>query len=79
MIITAGRPREQARWSEPRTRFSARTVCNSYLLDVWTVSSYRRQGIGGRMIGQLMGHVPGQILAFKPRGRIVYTALGFRH
>jgi hypothetical protein len=31
MIITAGRPREQARWSEPRTRFSARTIRDSIL------------------------------------------------
>src|ERR1700745_565396 len=35
-------------------------VCNAYLLDVWTMTAYRRQGIGAAMVRQLMGRVPGQ-------------------
>jgi hypothetical protein len=43
MIITAGRPREQARWSEPRTRFSARTVTEQALVDQATSYLHKRQ------------------------------------
>jgi len=35
-------------------------VCNAYLLDVWTMSAYRRQGIGAAMVRQLMARAPGQ-------------------
>ena len=35
-------------------------VCNAYLLDVWTSSDYRRQGIASAMIGRLLDQVPGQ-------------------
>jgi hypothetical protein len=35
-------------------------VCNAYLLDVWTLRAYRRQGIGSAMVRQLMSRVPGQ-------------------
>jgi GNAT superfamily N-acetyltransferase len=35
-------------------------VCNAYLLDVWTMSAYRRRGIGTAMVRQLMSRVPGQ-------------------
>jgi predicted GNAT family acetyltransferase len=35
-------------------------VCNAYLVDVWTSSSHRRQGIGSAMVRALAGEVPGQ-------------------
>jgi GNAT superfamily N-acetyltransferase len=35
-------------------------VCNSYLLDVWTHSAYRRRGIGAGMVRRLVDAVPGQ-------------------
>src|SRR5712671_1360295 len=35
-------------------------VCNAYLLDVWTASSYRRQGIASSMTQLLIDAVPGQ-------------------
>src|SRR6478735_1813339 len=35
-------------------------VCNAYLLDVWTASSHRRQGIASRMVRLLAEQVPGQ-------------------
>src|SRR4051812_2691845 len=34
-------------------------VCNAYLLDVWTLHSYGRQGVASSMIRQLMAQVPG--------------------
>jgi GNAT superfamily N-acetyltransferase len=38
-------------------------VCNAYLLDVWTLSSYRRRGIASSMVRQLAERVPGQHIA----------------
>ena len=35
-------------------------VCNAYLVDVWTMSAYRRQGIASAMVRLLVEHVPGQ-------------------
>jgi GNAT superfamily N-acetyltransferase len=35
-------------------------VCNAYLVDVWTASDYRRQGVGSAMIARLLEQVPGQ-------------------
>ena len=34
-------------------------VCNAYLVDVWTMSPYRRQGIASAMIRLLLDEVPG--------------------
>jgi GNAT superfamily N-acetyltransferase len=55
-------------------------VCNSYLLDVWTQSAYRRQGIGARMIRLLMAKVPGQHIGLQTDdAEAFYTSLGFNH
>src|SRR5687768_12385429 len=35
-------------------------VCNAYVVDVWTASSHRRQGIATRMMRLLLDAVPGQ-------------------
>lgn len=35
-------------------------VCNAYLVDVWTASTHRRQGIASEMIRALLEEVPGQ-------------------
>ncbi len=54
-------------------------VCNAYLLDVWTLSAYRRQGIGSRLVRQLMDRVPGQHIGLQTdTAESFYTALGFR-
>src|SRR5664279_1371673 len=34
--------------------------CNAYLVDVWTLASYRRQGIASAMLRSLIAEVPGQ-------------------
>jgi predicted GNAT family acetyltransferase len=55
-------------------------VCNAYLLDVWTLSAYRRQGIGARMVRQLVSRVPGQHIGLQTDdAESFYAALGFRH
>jgi ribosomal protein S18 acetylase RimI-like enzyme len=54
-------------------------VCNAYLLDVWTASSYRRQGIASRMIRLLVDRVPGQHIGLQTDdARALYLSLGFR-
>src|ERR1700761_8428110 len=55
-------------------------VCNSYLLDVWTQSVYRRQGIGAQMIHLLIAKVPGQHIGLQTgEAEAFYTSLGFTY
>jgi ribosomal protein S18 acetylase RimI-like enzyme len=44
-------------------------VCNAYLLDVWTLSSHRGQGIGAAMVRQLMSRRDRRGRAGPPRRR----------
>src|SRR5437868_14057513 len=54
-------------------------VCNAYLLDVWTCSAYRRQGIGSAMIRRLMEQVPGQHIGLQTDdAEAFYASLGYR-
>jgi GNAT superfamily N-acetyltransferase len=54
-------------------------VCNAYLVDVWTASSHRRQGIGSALIRRLMARVPGQHIGLQTaEAHEFYTSLGFR-
>ncbi|HEY3956499.1 MAG TPA: GNAT family N-acetyltransferase [Streptosporangiaceae bacterium] len=53
-------------------------VCNAYLLDVWTQSAYRRQGIATRMVRLLMSRVPGQHIGLQTDDAAAfYATLGF--
>ena len=55
-------------------------VCNAYLLDVWTQSAYRRQGIGAARIRQLMNQVPGQHVGLQTDDAAsFYAGLGYAH
>ncbi|HLK74589.1 MAG TPA: GNAT family N-acetyltransferase [Streptosporangiaceae bacterium] len=55
-------------------------VCNAYLLDVWTMSAYRRQGIGATMVRQLMSRVPGQHIGLQTdNAEAFYTSIGYCH
>ena len=54
-------------------------VCNAYLVDVWTASSHRRQGIGRAMVEHLAEQVPGQHIGLQTDDAAdFYTALGFQ-
>ena len=54
-------------------------VCNAYLVDVWTLSSYRRQGIATQMIRLLEQAVPGQHIGLQTDDRRdFYEKLGYR-
>ena len=54
-------------------------VSNAYLIDVWTHSSYRRQGIATSMLRSLAARVPGQHIGLQTdHGQALYERLGFR-
>ncbi|HUH16193.1 MAG TPA: GNAT family N-acetyltransferase [Gaiellaceae bacterium] len=54
-------------------------VCNAYLVDVWTASSHRRQGIASRLIQQLIEAVPGQHVGLQTSdAQALYESLGFK-
>ncbi len=53
-------------------------VCNAYLVDVWTASPYRRQGVASAMIRHLLDEVPGQHVGLQTDDAVAfYQALGF--
>jgi predicted GNAT family acetyltransferase len=54
-------------------------VCNAYLVDVWTLASYRRQGIASAMVRMLIAEVPGQHIGLQTDdAHALYESLGFR-
>jgi ribosomal protein S18 acetylase RimI-like enzyme len=54
-------------------------VCNAYLVDVWTMSTYRRQGIASAMIRLLLDEVPGHHVGLQTDdAQAFYRSLGFR-
>ena len=53
-------------------------VCNAYIVDVWTLSSFRRQGIASHMMEILMDKLPGQhVYLFTDDAVEFYETLGF--
>ena len=54
-------------------------VCNAYLLDVWTASAYRREGIASSMMRLLLDAVPGQHVGLQTDdAQQLYESLGFK-
>jgi predicted GNAT family acetyltransferase len=54
-------------------------VCNAYVVDVWTHSSYRRQGIGSTMMRMLAEQVPGHHIGLQTESaQDFYRSLGYR-
>jgi predicted GNAT family acetyltransferase len=53
-------------------------VCNAYLVDVWTFTPYRRQGIASALVRMLMEQVPGQHIGLQTGcAQALYASLGF--
>jgi ribosomal protein S18 acetylase RimI-like enzyme len=53
-------------------------VCNAYLVDVWTLSEFRRQGIARAMLRRLLDRLPGQhVYLFTDDAPEFYRRLGF--
>lgn len=54
-------------------------ICNAYIVDVWTYSPHRRQGVARAMIAQLLADLPGQhVYLFTDDVPEFYRRLGFR-
>jgi predicted GNAT family acetyltransferase len=54
-------------------------VCNAYVVDVWTQSSYRRQGIATAMMRLLVDAVPGQHVGLQTDdAQALYASIGFQ-
>ena len=54
-------------------------VCNAYVVDVWTLSTYRRRGIARRMLETLEARLGGQhVYLFTDDAVDFYRGLGFR-
>jgi predicted GNAT family acetyltransferase len=54
-------------------------VCNAYLVDVWTMSAYRSQGIASAMVRSLLESVPGQHVGLQADdAQPLYASLGFK-
>ena len=54
-------------------------VCNAYVVDVWTLSSARRRGVGTAMMRALAAQVPGQHIGLQTDdAQAFYGALGYR-
>lgn len=54
-------------------------VCNAYIVDFWTISTHRRQGVGRGMMNTLETVLEGQhIYLFSDAAVEFYKALGFR-
>jgi ribosomal protein S18 acetylase RimI-like enzyme len=55
-------------------------VSNAFVVDVWTMSSYRRQGIASRMMSHLLDRVPGQHVGLQTDDmQDFYASLRFEH
>lgn len=53
-------------------------VCNGYIVDVWTLSAFRRRGIASTMIRHLLEKMPGQhVYLFTDDEAGFYKKLGF--
>lgn len=54
-------------------------VCNAFIVDVWTETPYRRQGIASDMMRRLLDQVPGQHVGLQTdSAQELYHSLGFR-
>jgi ribosomal protein S18 acetylase RimI-like enzyme len=53
-------------------------VCNAYVVDVWTFTPYRRQGIARMMVQSLLAQLQGQhVYLFTDQALEFYRKLGF--
>lgn len=54
-------------------------VCNAYIVDVWTLTAYRRRGIATQMMQHLFARLDGQhVYLFTDSAQSLYESLGFR-
>lgn len=54
-------------------------VCNAYVVDVWTLSEYRHQGVASTMMQRVLEKFPGQhVYLFTDDAADFYKKLGFK-
>jgi predicted GNAT family acetyltransferase len=54
-------------------------VCNAYIVDVWTRSSHRGQGVARGMLQRVLEQLPGQhVYLFTDTAEGLYVKLGFQ-
>lgn len=54
-------------------------VCNAYIVDVWTYTPYRKQGVARTMIHKLVENLPGQhVYLFTDDSPDFYRRIGFK-
>jgi predicted GNAT family acetyltransferase len=54
-------------------------VCNTYVVDVWTQSGYRRRGVARRLMKMIEAAVPGQhVYLFTHDAAALYESLGYQ-
>lgn len=54
-------------------------VCNAYVVDVWTYSLYRGQGVAKAMLTRLLEQLQGQhVYLFTDSARELYEKVGFK-
>ncbi len=54
-------------------------VCNAYIVDVWTLTIYRRRGIASNMVKMLLAKLEGQhVYLFTDDAIEFYEQLGFK-
>jgi predicted GNAT family acetyltransferase len=54
-------------------------ICNAYIVDIWTLSAYRRQGIATTMVKMLLTKLQGQhVYLFTDDIPQFYKKLGFK-
>lgn len=53
-------------------------VCNAYMVDVWTLSEYRRRGVARTMLAALLDDLKGQhVYLFTDDAQDFYKRIGF--
>lgn len=70
-------------WEGDRVVGTARAlsdgVCNTYVIDVWTKRTHRRQGIAAAMMRSIAARVPGQHIGLQTDdAQAFYGSLGYR-
>ncbi len=62
-----------------KARLISDGVCNAYLVDVWTLTAYRNQGIAREVVRRLLLRVPGQHVYLQADDDVadLYVKLGF--
>jgi predicted GNAT family acetyltransferase len=54
-------------------------ICNAYIVDVWTLTKYRRRGIATTMMNMLLAKLEGQhVYLFTDDAVELYEQLGFK-